>query len=171
MPTRKKGFSLLEMLVVVLMLGILVSIALPNYRKAVERTRVGEALTLLHAIYDSCERYAWERVEFDSCGAAIQFAKANPNYNKAIKFSKLAVLAKGTFAGGGLTLKTANFDYTLDYVNSNSTPVAVLSATATRGAYTGASVLYNGQEFTCVAGETSEAAEACARWGSSTWNQ
>lgn len=47
---KKKGFTLIEVLVVVLIIGILAAIAFPSYTKAVEKSRTREAVQVLSTI-------------------------------------------------------------------------------------------------------------------------
>ncbi len=54
---KNKAFTLIEMLVVVLIIGILAAIAVPQYQKAVYKSRAMEAMLLVKALAEAEEVY------------------------------------------------------------------------------------------------------------------
>lgn len=63
MRTMNKGFTLIELLAAVLVIGVLSSIAMPQYFKSIERARMVEGIQMLPAIYDSFQRWEAEHPE------------------------------------------------------------------------------------------------------------
>ena len=115
MTGRLGGFTLIELLVVVLIIGILAAIALPQYEKAVEKSRAAEALTNLRALVN-----------------AMQVAKM-ANGSPVQTLDALDIELSGEKIDER-TVKLKNFTY--DIRNFNSTSREGFEAVATRNSAT-----------------------------------
>ncbi|MBL7197860.1 MAG: prepilin-type N-terminal cleavage/methylation domain-containing protein [Candidatus Omnitrophica bacterium] len=61
---RKKGFTLLELIIVIIVIGILASIALPRYLAVAERARMTEGKNILGILRGAQLRYEAEHQTF-----------------------------------------------------------------------------------------------------------
>ena len=60
----KKGFTLLEILVVIIIIGILATLALPQYMKTTKKARAGEAVSNIGSLRGALLRYYQEHDKF-----------------------------------------------------------------------------------------------------------
>ena len=77
MKNNKKGFTLIELLVVVLILGILAAMAMPQYFKAVERSRMAEADTMIGTAVNAQQRYKMKTGTYATHWTSLDVAPAN----------------------------------------------------------------------------------------------
>lgn len=61
---KQRGFTLIEIMIVVIVIGILASLGMARYEKTVERSRISEALSILGSIRSAQYRYASEHNRF-----------------------------------------------------------------------------------------------------------
>lgn len=101
---NKKGFTLIELLVVVLILGILAAMAMPQYFKAVERSRMTEAVTLLANIADAQQRKYMQVNRYASAYTALDVAPKGASgavyYTKGPGENGFQITLSGTDYGG-----------------------------------------------------------------------
>lgn len=111
MKNNKKGFTLIELLVVVLIIGILAAIALPQYFKAVEKSKASEALSILGTIAAANERY--------------RLANTKSEYTTSFQDLDIEFMsADGTKVGNDASFNTKNFSITLTGTASDASVVA-----------------------------------------------
>ena len=66
MKNTKKGFTLIELLVVVLIIGILAAIALPQYKKSVDKARITEWISYVNSFYKGINLWLLKNGDFPS---------------------------------------------------------------------------------------------------------
>ena len=54
---KNHAFTLIEVLIVVLIIGILAAIAIPQYQKAVEKNRAMQAIAVLRTVYQAADAF------------------------------------------------------------------------------------------------------------------
>ncbi len=88
MRKNTKGFTLIELLVVVLIIGILAAVAVPQYNKAVMKSRLTEVQTFLNAAEKAVNMYVLKN--------------GFPTTNNSVTFADLDIdLVPGWEASGG----------------------------------------------------------------------
>ena len=124
-----KGFTLIEMMVVVLVIGILAAIALPVYSDYVLRGQLTEAFSKLSAMQLSMEQYYQDNRSYSdnngACGVSIPTG-TNFTFTCTAATSQ-SYIATATGVAG---LPTAAFIYTIDQSTAKATTGAAAGWTA-----------------------------------------
>lgn len=107
----RSGFTLLEMLTVVIIIGILTSLALPQYRRAIQKARYTEAINMLRVIYDSGERLA-ATLGYKDYNALFAADPDKAGFNRMDMFDTNTMRQCRLASNFNLTCK--NFEYMLE---------------------------------------------------------
>ena len=157
MIKTNKGFTLIELLVVVLIIGILAAMAMPQYFKAVERSRMTEADTLLGSIAQAQRRKFLQRNSFTTAYTGLDVSPKGASgatyYTKGASGNGFVVTLSGTNFGG--TTGDRNIG------KATATRVANGSATGNLQYQYSLERYYQGDNVTCTSTQTA-GKELCA---------
>jgi type IV pilus assembly protein PilA len=111
------GFTLVELMIVVAIIGILAAVAIPNYQKYQARARQSEAKIALAALYTAQKSYAVENSSFSTCLFDVGYQPQGAQVYYATGFSAGALsgscgpagatTCQATWPGGVATACTA----------------------------------------------------------------
>lgn len=62
----KRGFTLIEVMIVIMIIVIITAVLMPHYERAIEKTKVSEALLVTRAIADANRMYNLKNGEYTS---------------------------------------------------------------------------------------------------------
>ena len=135
MLKKKLGFTLIELLAVVLIIGILTSVALPKYRRTIERAASTEALVDLRALFDSAKRYraATSQTPMKLKGLDISFFNASSQDTSTFTMGKYEY----TFAANNVHVCRigGNYCFYEYYLYNGRRDVLTCKLTTTGGKY------------------------------------
>ena len=125
---RTTGFSLIELMVVVAIVAILASIAVPSYNDYILRGKLQEAYTNLSALRVNLEQYYQDNRNYGAGGVCGIPGGATPTAQNA-KYFTYGCVSGGANALGDQTFtvtangtaNTAGFSFTLDQSNAKTT--------------------------------------------------
>jgi prepilin-type N-terminal cleavage/methylation domain-containing protein len=76
----RKGFTLVELAVVIVIIGVLAAFGVPRFLKSVERAKAAEAFNYLSAVRDAQERYIAQQGVYAGATSALDITQSAPRY-------------------------------------------------------------------------------------------
>jgi type IV pilus assembly protein PilE len=121
MKTQNKGFTLVELLVVVAIIGIIAAIAVPQYGNYVTRSKLSEAHSTLSEMRVKLEQYFQDNRTYVGACATGTVAPTPTGKYFTYACSNLAATTYTVTATGIASQGTGSFVFTVDQANARAT--------------------------------------------------
>lgn len=102
--SKQKGFTLVELMIVVAIIGILASVAIPNYQKYQAKARQVEAKINLAAIYTAEVSFAAEASSYTGCLSQIGYSPTGAKQYYTVGFTSVPSTSCGPQASQACNL-------------------------------------------------------------------
>lgn len=106
MKLAQKGFTLIELMIVVAIIGILAAIAVPAYKDYITRAQVSEAIVLGSGMKSALGDYGWNHATWPTKLVSSNVTPAAGQINVTLvgKYSEISDTVTGSYPAGSVTM-------------------------------------------------------------------